>query len=411
MTHADIRNLFPDPTPAELQLVEKYAELDEDPRRQRAFEAFARTGLPHRRLEEWKWTDFRRALPEIESVPAASNRKLAPPAGAVIISFDGTSWTVPEQLPDGLRVFEKTEAQGLGDADAMPLAALTASLTGISGAADLLQFEVTGKVDVPLFIDFGGAGETAFSRLAFVVRPDASLDIIESHSASNGFGSAILEFGIQDKASVSRTILQDNGSQATSAVTASVHMGEEASFRQTILAFGAKLSRFETRVFYEGANAKAVLNAAYLPKDGRHIDLTSLVSHGAESCVTRQLTKGAISAGGKGIFQGKFHVPRTVGQYTDADMQHQALLLENGAEVFAKPELEIYADDVECAHGNTSGQLDETALFYMRQRGLPLSEARALLTQAFVIEALETAHEGAREQLVEMTRTFLDEQA
>ena len=111
--------------------------------------------------------------------------------------------------------------------------------------------------------------------------------------------------------------------------------------------------------------------------------------------------------GGRGVFQGKFHVPRSVGQHTDADMQHQALLLENGAEVFAKPELEIYADDVECAHGNTSGQLDESALFYMRQRGIPVAEARAMLTEAFIAEALETAHPDVLQTLLDASRDFL----
>ena len=88
-------------------------------------------------------------------------------------------------------------------------------------------------------------------------------------------------------------------------------------------------------------------------------------------------------------------------------MQHQALLLENGAEVFAKPELEIYADDVECAHGNTSGQLDESALFYMRQRGIPVAEARAMLTEAFIAEALETAHPDVLQTLLDASRDFL----
>ena len=97
------------------------------------------------------------------------------------------------------------------------------------------------------------------------------------------------------------------------------------------------------------------------------------------------------------MFQGKFHVPRNAGQQTDASMQHNALLLEDGAEVFAKPELEILADDVQCAHGNTSGALDAAQLFYLRQRGIPLVQARALLTEAFIAEALEDAgvHEDA----------------
>ena len=92
-------------------------------------------------------------------------------------------------------------------------------------------------------------------------------------------------------------------------------------------------------------------------------------------------------------------MPRKVGQRTDAAMQHHALLLEDGAEVFAKPELEIYADDVECAHGNTCGALDGDQLFYLRQRGIPETEAKALLTQAFVAEALESAPDPVAEIL------------
>ena len=135
--------------------------------------------------------------------------------------------------------------------------------------------------------------------------------------------------------------------------------------------------------------------------------LTSEVRHADTDCITNQLTKGAVRDGGRGVFQGKFKVPRIVGQRTSADMQHNALLLENGAEVFAKPELEIYADDVECAHGNTSGQMDENALFYMRQRGIPEAVAKAMLTEAFVAEALETAHDVAREALLETARSWL----
>jgi Fe-S cluster assembly protein SufD len=101
----------------------------------------------------------------------------------------------------------------------------------------------------------------------------------------------------------------------------------------------------------------------------------------------RQLVKGAARAGGRGVFQGKFRVDRAA-QLTDARMRHSALLLEAAAEAFAKPELEIYADNVQCAHGSTSGQLDADALFYLRQRGLPEPAARALLTRAFLAEAL-----------------------
>ena len=142
---------------------------------------------------------------------------------------------------------------------------------------------------------------------------------------------------------------------------------------------------------HQESGAQATLNAAYFSGDGYHTDITSHVRHGAPGCTTRQLTRGAVMAGGTGVFQGKFFVPRIAGQHTDADMQHNAILLEEGATVFAKPELEIYADDVECAHGNTCGELDETALFYMRQRGIPEAEARNLLIRSFMAEAIANA--------------------
>src|SRR5262249_38605794 len=159
-------------------------------------------------------------------------------------------------------------------------------------------------------------------------------------------------------------------------------LGAGATFRQFIYAEGARLARIETTVRVVGEGANVDLNGVYLASRGRHVDLTSLVTHEAHGPVTRQRVKGAAKAKSRGVFQGKFKVERAA-QKTDAEMEHNALLLEEGAEVFAKPELEIYADDVACAHGNTAGQLDEGAVFYIRSRGIPDADARAMLTRAF----------------------------
>jgi Fe-S cluster assembly protein SufD len=166
-----------------------------------------------------------------------------------------------------------------------------------------------------------------------------------------------------------------------------VRLGEGATFRQFILADGARYARIETEVEIVGAHAKVELGGVYLAAAKRHADLTSRVILSAEGGEVRQLVRGVARKGGRGVFQGQFKVER-VAQKTDAQMEHNALLLEEGAEVFAKPELEIYADDVACSHGNTAGQLDENAVFYLRQRGLPEAEARAMITRAFLIEAL-----------------------
>jgi Fe-S cluster assembly protein SufD len=182
-----------------------------------------------------------------------------------------------------------------------------------------------------------------------------------------------------------------------SIATAEVTLGEGAHFAQTVLTTGAKLQRHETRLAHPGQGAEVRIDGLYLLDGVRHSDLTSVVSHGGLNGVTAQLTKGVVRDTARGVFQGKIIVERGA-DGTDARMGHHALILGERAEIDAKPELEIYADDVQCAHGNTVGNLDESALFYMQQRGIPAEEARALLTQAFLIEVVDRIeHEGARE--------------
>jgi Fe-S cluster assembly protein SufD len=197
---------------------------------------------------------------------------------------------------------------------------------------------------------------------------------------------------------LTRIVLQPAAPEATIVCTGEVFLGDGAQFRQFVLAEGGKLARIETDVWV-GAKSQVQIGGVYLAARARHADLTSQVMLGAEGAEVRQLVRGVARKGGRGVFQGRFKVERTA-QKTDAQMEHNALLLEEGAEVFAKPELEIYADDVQCAHGNTAGQLDEAAIFYLRQRGLPEIEARAMITRAFLIEAVpEWLEESVRGEI------------
>jgi len=200
-----------------------------------------------------------------------------------------------------------------------------------------------------------------------------------------GVDARALEIDVRDGASMSLVTIQQEGDVALA--HRKVRLGQGATFRQFVVAGGAQYARIETEIEVAGSGAKVELNGVYLVAKGRHADLTSQVIMQADHAEVRQIVRGAARKGGRGVFQGRFKVERAA-QKADAKMEHNALLLEDGAEVFAKPELEIYADDVQCAHGNTSGQLDEAAIFYLRQRGLPEIEARAMITRAFLIEAL-----------------------
>ena len=402
-----LRDLIKNPTTAELELAARYGMQPEDARRERAFLAFAETGLPHRRMEAWKWSDFKAALKALETPKASSAKDPMPHDGALVFRFTPTGFEQPTALPDGMRMLSQPTAQAVGGAEDVPLGALAAALAGGGSRPATLTFEITSN-DLPrLHFVFDGAGEASFVRIIFVVRKGAAINLTESYLGGAGFMSALLEFSLEEGAHLNRTIYQRGAKDEALAVTSLLNMDADSEVTQTTLSFGAKISRLETRVVHQGAGAKLTLNAAYLSGKGFHTDITTHVRHGAPGCVTRQLTKGAVLDGGKGVFQGKFFVPRKTGQQTDADMQHQALLLEDGAEVFAKPELEIYADDVECAHGNTCGALDDAQLFYLRQRGIPEMQARGLLTEAFIAEALDTANEAVRDVLLSEAQEWL----
>jgi len=216
-----------------------------------------------------------------------------------------------------------------------------------------------------------------------------------------------LQVNVAPGATLARVVVQSDCHDAVILDAAHVRLAKGAKFKQFVLAEGGKLARIETRVSIEGEGAEVELNGVYMCGEGRHADLTSIVEHEAGAGQTRQLIKGVARKGGRGVFQGKIVVARGA-QKTDARQYHHGLLLEEGAEVFAKPELLIHADDVQCAHGNTAGGLDETALFYMRSRGVPEAQARAMLIEAFLSEPIpEWAPPDVREEIEARIRTWL----
>ena len=316
--------------------------------------------FPSRRVEAWKYTDLRRVL---RDAPAPSPTTTVGPPGPFY------------ELGGDAIVFGNGRAVGLTDFVAS--GEQTLRLRFISNATE--------------------TGHTASARV--VARPGARLLLLETHE---GTGSAYvahnrLDIDVASGAEVTRIVLVDEPHDAISLTEIDVRVAPGGRYRQTTITGGAKLQRQETHLSHGGEGTDVMLDGLYALSGERHADLTSVVSHGGLNGVTSQLTKGVVRDTARGVFQGKIVVERGA-DGTDARMGHHALILGERAEVDAKPELEIYADDVQCAHGNTVGNLDESALFYMQQRGIPADEARALLTQAFLFEVVDRiAHEGARE--------------
>ncbi|HEX6861125.1 MAG TPA: Fe-S cluster assembly protein SufD [Caulobacteraceae bacterium] len=313
--------------------------------------------LPSRRDEDWRWTDLRGLI---------------------------------RALPDASPVYEGALAAG-------PFEAAETVLVINGHGPDRLRTRDDGVVAVR-FVSH--ATETAHhARLAVEVGPGRSLTLLESYEGqgSGYLASAELDIRLGEGARLERIVLAADHEDAVSVSRAQVALSAGSVFEQTVLATGAKRQRIETQVVHPGHGASVRMDGAYLIAGKRHGDITTIVEHDGVDGVTSQLIKGVVRDQGRGVFQGRIVVAEGADR-TDARMGHHALILSERAGVDAKPELLIFADDVQCAHGNTIGALDEDAIFYARQRGVPEDQARAMLTEAFIGEVIDRiGHEGARE--------------
>lgn len=351
--------------------------------------AITASGLPTRRTEAFKWSDLRAALGD--GLPQIDGSAGMIPTGlqnALVIDFAPDGLGIEGDKGEGLTIETETSFP-VDDAGIIP--AIAAAL-----APKTVVLTITQSQAAPIFLR---RHPGAPMRVRVEAHAGVAVTLVDTALATSGLSSGLLEIDVASSAKVTRISLQEGGVAAIDLIHASVDIDEGGSYEATALAFGAKFARSETFVNLRGQGASCRIDGAYLLAGNSHADATTRVIHMAPGGVTRELFKGAVKDKARGVFQGKILVERAA-QQTDARQNHHALMLTQGAEVDAKPELEIYADDVACAHGNTIGALDENALFYMRQRGIPETQARALLVQAFVTEVLDgIAHEGARDWL------------
>lgn len=232
-------------------------------------------------------------------------------------------------------------------------------------------------------------------RVVIEVGDGARLHLSETYE---GEGDALAQvdliISVGRDAALHRMVVASDSPEAVAVTQADIVLARGARLGQTILTTGARRQRLETRVSHPGGGASVRLDGLYLLQEKRHADITSIVTHSGVGGATDQLVKGVVRDQARGVFQGRIVVSPGADK-TDARMGHHALVLSDRAEVDAKPELEIYADDVVCAHGNTVGALDDEALFYARQRGIPDAQARAMLTEAFLAQVIDRIEDDA----------------
>ena len=274
-------------------------------------------------------------------------------------------------------------------------AAFTALNTAFAIDGAVIRIAPDTVVDKPihlLFITDENADDSAVqTRNLIVAERNSQVTIIESYvgiGGENYFSNAVTEVFVGEGARVGHYKLQTESRSAFHVGTIQVNQARDSRYESFSFATGAKLSRTNVYTTLAGDAAEAVLNGLYMVDGVQHVDHQTRIEHVAPNCPSHELYKGILDGNSHGVFNGKVYV-HPEAQKTDGKQSNNNLLLSDGARVDTKPQLEIFADDVKCTHGATVGRLDETALFYMRSRGIGPSQAKRLLTYAFAADVLE----------------------
>jgi Fe-S cluster assembly protein SufD len=265
-----------------------------------------------------------------------------------------------------------------------PLAAFNSAF-----AREGLLLRVFGKVVKPIHIEYVNKSPTADVILHHCVKveKEASVTLIESGAAAARFNK-VIEVDLSVGSSFDHVNVQGTDIEGVVASQLFAKLSSECSLKSFALTMNGTLTRHESIIDLVGDNSSAHLAGAAIGGGLFHHDDTVFITHDALACESRQVFKKVLRREGKGIFQGKILV-KPMAQKTDGYQLSQALLLDEESQFLVKPELEIYADDVACSHGSTSGAIDEEALFYLRSRGIPDEKARELLVLAFLAEVFD----------------------
>ena len=363
-------------------------------------------------MEDWRWTDLRqlidRPYPPRQTVAAKprdierllKSSPFAKVAGAGMVFVNGHYAADLSQLKnDTLASIVKLDE---------PVFTMNTAF-----ATDGARLKLSGTADTPielLFISTDAAPRTIAIRNVIEIDKGASATIIETHVGEGAYlANSVTEIRVAEGARLDRIKVELESADAIHLSHTRVTLDKNAVFNDFTLTSGAKTNRQNATVEFAGQGADAKVSGAFMLGGKQHADTRLVIDHQVPRCTSRELFKCVMDDNARGIFQGKVIVQRNA-QKTDGKQSSHALLLSETAEFDAKPELEIFADDVVCGHGATSGDLNHDHLFYLMSRGIPEAEAKSLLIAAFVGEAFDLiAHEGIKEALVKFSNKWLSE--
>ena len=406
-----------------------------DALRRAGADAYGAHGLPHRADEYWRYTSLNALANEdfqltsdapaigLPSLPhklvselstyrvVVVNGRLRPdlcalgglPDDVLISGLEDLMAAAPERLEPYLGKIVRLQD--------MPMAALNTAFLR-DGLAMFIGAGVALDKPVHLIsITAPGDGRMMVQpRHLVVMGKNAEATLIETHITAEGgssFNNIVSELHLDDDAKLNHFVFQEESKTSVHLSGSAVSMGARTTYDSFVLQSGGAIGRSEIRAYMNGRGGDFRLDGVYLATDKQIVDNTTFVDHVAPECRSRQVYKGVLDGEARGVFQGKVHVLRDA-QKTDGHQLSRALLLSPRAEIDARPELEIYADDVKCSHGATAGELDDDLLFYLLSRGIGRDDARRMLIEAFLSEAIEEIpHEQVAEDFTTHVRQWL----
>jgi Fe-S cluster assembly protein SufD len=388
---------------------------------EQAGEKFAHLGLPNRRVEAWRYSDLAKALHETVKPDSETD---APPefSGACVAAFENgvlvdaaSSYCAmgAQSLRKVLAEKDAPAASHIGKVNPQQDHAIINLNTALMEEGIVLHVPRGVTLATPLHLRFNWTNAEAQGsdgrhlRILVVLEEGAQATIFETHDGAPDFATIVSEFSLAAEAKLTHVRLENFGASARQTAATVADIGEKALYRGFYLSQGGHFARHEALLKLSGAESEAQMDGATLVADRRHCDNTTVVHHASPNTASKQTFRSVLAGAGRAVYQGCVKVAQAA-QKTDAKQLSRAMLLSHRAEIVTKPELEIFADDVKCSHGATAGELDANALFFLRARGIPEAEARAMLVEAFLGEALDAIdNEGLRALASERTHKWL----
>lgn len=355
--------------------------------------------LPTRRVESFHYTDLRSLIgafpPAIgQAETSGENYKRLVEASRLPI-FDGKLFDdLMDELPQGVSLEKNVERAQAANVDDTLLA--INNLGESDAFAIVIEGDATASKPLGLAHVANSAGMTNVFH-SVTVKTGANASLIDRYLSEEGvahLSSVVVDLVIEKDAQATWIIIQEENADATRLARLNVSLAENSDLKIFMLNAGGKLVRQEINVVARGEGSNLDIKGVNLIGSNSHVDVTTVLAHTAPNTNSNQLFRNIMTGNGRGVFQGQIRVHQ-IAQKTDAQMACNTLVLSDDAAFYAKPELEIFADDVVCAHGATVTELDEDHLFYLRARGVTERTARALLVEAFVDEVVEELEDAA----------------